>query len=532
MKKSREPLVQMVLRTAKNQNKVMLKKSSKNSIGENIADLLEEGGSSHVASYLESLIDLDSQKAAEYVQLIKSDFKGLWKTLLIASKCLDTGCEDLSVTPIDKDKEPLVGEDDQEDEDESFSNLVEDDQDEEDEENEPEVESSDDEGEEEDFSNDEGDEEDLDSSDEFSVEEDEEEVPEVESSDDEGEEEDFSNDEVDENDEDFGNEEDLDSSDEDEDLEVEGAAQEKDEKNPLPQPPSMMGEPGENQVAIEPVVTPQQILEAAASADFDLVLFNENSDNPHYAVFANGKPVAEIALEDQPRAAEIADMFVSDEYAQTVKESLATFDNPLETLQSLNAKFYHAVVNTGEIAQRAASIAESHLEDEYAARLAALKEDFFNTMILTLQASNKGTKGLFVSNTLKQAMRQAMRQAGVENPVPIVDKVWEKYAPQYFNEIIATTEKWMGYNAETLQEMTKEILGGANFEQDEEDTEKQDSLVSANYRARQMGISNVPVRTGGFVPQGDLTEQDERQANYKAVKNLLTKRISPFSRHR
>ena len=492
MKKSREPLVQMVLRTAKNQNKVMLKKSSKNSIGENIADLLEEGGSSHVASYLESLIDLDSQKAAEYVQLIKSDFKGLWKTLLIASKCLDTGCEDLSVTPIDKDKEPLVGEDDQEDEDESFSNLVEDDQDEEDEENEPEVESSDDEGEEEDFSNDEGD----------------------------------------ENDEDFGNEEDLDSSDEDEDLEVEGAAQEKDEKNPLPQPPSMMGEPGENQVAIEPVVTPQQILEAAASADFDLVLFNENSDNPHYAVFANGKPVAEIALEDQPRAAEIADMFVSDEYAQTVKESLATFDNPLETLQSLNAKFYHAVVNTGEIAQRAASIAESHLEDEYAARLAALKEDFFNTMILTLQASNKGTKGLFVSNTLKQAMRQAMRQAGVENPVPIVDTVWEKYAPQYFNEIIATTEKWMGYNAETLQEMTKEILGGANFEQDEEDTEKQDSLVSANYRARQMGISNVPVRTGGFVPQGDLTEQDERQANYKAVKNLLTKRISPFSRHR
>jgi aminopeptidase N len=229
--------------------------------------------------------------------------------------------------------------------------------------------------------------------------------------------------------------------------------------------------------------------------EISMALFNADKQFPHYAVFFNGRPLAEISLKDQDRPQEIKQAFVSDDYAKHVVETCTSM-GAKETLDALHAKYYVGVTTKGELAQRAASMAEAKLEAAYAERLAALKENFLNTVNLAIAASNKGSKGLFVENNLKVALKDSIRRAGVANPAPVIDEVWMKQASAYFDAVLSKAEEWMGYSPEAMHEVTKEILGSAGVEEEEEPKdmtveEAQNSVAESAAK----GIRNVPIVT-------------------------------------
>jgi len=279
-------------------------------------------------------------------------------------------------------------------------------------------------------------------------------------------------------------------------------------------------EEAEEAMAAEPVVGPAQL---EKEGEVSLALFNADT-KPHYAVFFNGKPLAEIRLADQERPNEIRDAFVSEEYAKHVAETCQTM-GAKETLVALKARFYQAAVETGALAERAAATAETKLEGQYAERLAALKDDFLNTVNLAITASNKGTKGLFIENGLKVALRDAIRRAGVGGASAIIDEVWAKHASPYFDSVFTKAEEWMGYSPEALHEVTKEILGTSGLEEDETVEEaRQAQAVEAT-----KGPMNVPIISAS-VQEHDQTDLRAHYASIMNFKGRLAQKLG--ARHR
>lgn len=268
----------------------------------------------------------------------------------------------------------------------------------------------------------------------------------------------------------------------------------------------------EKLMAQEPVATPATL--DSTTAQFDMVLFGEDTDNPHYSVFADGKPVAEIRLEDQPRAAEILNVFISEDYPSNLVATMEA-QGAVETLEAVKARFYVAQVHQGEVAQRAASKVEGQLEEDYAERLAALKENFLNTTNLAVMAANKGQ---FVRNVLRMELKKALASAGVRNAGAIIDDAWDIAAPEFFSTVFAKAEEWMGYSPEALHEVTKEILGSDaatdhENSQVESELEQEDvKTVSARVReASARGMMNVPIRTS---PAGAPTQDETDLRTY------------------
>jgi len=280
----------------------------------------------------------------------------------------------------------------------------------------------------------------------------------------------------------------------------------------------------DEEVAVEPVVDPEEVARCEGAA-LDMLLFGAESSNPHWSVFANGKPLAEIQLQDQENPEDIKEVFTSDEYPKHVQEACSTSMGIIGTLKALNARWYAGVTSQGNIADEARTAAAQDLEGEYAQRLAHLKEDLLNTINLAITASNKGSRGLFVQNELKSALADAFRDAGVPNARQIVNEVWVEAAQDYMGSVLKTAEKWMSYSPEAMNEVTKEILGTTVAATDEEDEEEEEPTVEETQQAQasKSGIVNVPVRTAHVRPH--RPESEFRTQTRTRVASALSRRM-------
>ena len=70
--------------------------------------------------------------------------------------------------------------------------------------------------------------------------------------------------------------------------------------------------------------------------DVTLILFNEDTNNPHYMVAVRGEPVAKICLEDQQKG---ASLFVQESYPRLVLDAVKQF-GLRPALDSINARYY------------------------------------------------------------------------------------------------------------------------------------------------------------------------------------------------
>lgn len=258
--------------------------------------------------------------------------------------------------------------------------------------------------------------------------------------------------------------------------------------------------------AVEPVVQPDDV-EGVAAPNLDMMLFNESSANPHWAVFADGKPLAEIQLADQSNPDEIKDLFVTEEYANHVVDACKGPIGIKDTLKSIRARFYASVVEKGKLAQRAERKASAEQEGELASRLASLKEDLLNHLNLAIVASQKG---LFLKNRLRENLIRKTRAAGLVAANTIIDQAFRESGQDYLSDLLTQANKWMSYTPEAMNEIMAEIMqaeeainegdGSLPVEPPEpalgaDDTEGLTDLQEKQARFAAAGIVNVPLRT-------------------------------------
>ncbi len=285
-------------------------------------------------------------------------------------------------------------------------------------------------------------------------------------------------------------------------------------------------EEDEEEVAVEPVVDQDELeTEEATADDLDMVLFQTDAKaGPHWSVFYRGRPLCAIKLADQENPEEIAELFVTEDYPAHIKDACASPIGIRETLNSVNAHWYMGVIDTGQVATEARQIAAQQLEDEFATRLAGLKEDLLNTINLAVVASNKGSKGLFVENKLKAACVQVLRDAGVVGAASALNEVWVEAAQTYMQDILKVAEKWLSYSPEAMQEVTAEIVG-TEVEIDEEPEVETPADIQAEARRQVAGSApqSVPIRTRQPITHG--SEGDYRQATTQRVASTLSRRM-------
>lgn len=287
-------------------------------------------------------------------------------------------------------------------------------------------------------------------------------------------------------------------------------------------------EEDEEEVAVEPVVDQDELeTEEATADDLDMVLFETGAKTgPHWSVFYRGRPLCAIRLADQENPEEIRELFVTEEYPQHVKDACASPIGIRETLKSLNAHWYMGVIGTGQVATEARQIAAKQMEDQFASRLASLKEDLLNTITLAIVASNKGNKGLFVENKLKAACVKVLRDAGVTGGAAALNEVWAEAAQSYMQDILKVAEKWLSYSPEAMQEVTAEIVGTDVEIEDESDFDEQspaDIQAEVRRQAAGPGFQNVPIRTRKPTVHG--SEDGYKQAATQRVASTLSRRM-------
>jgi len=211
--------------------------------------------------------------------------------------------------------------------------------------------------------------------------------------------------------------------------------------------------------AASPIFEPFMTREALSSLEdpeVTMFRFNEDTENPHYAVFANGMPVAQLYLKDQNLQPEYESLFLQDSYKNSVIEGIRSFGGLVPTLDSLNARWYAAQATEGEVAAAAKQALAADMEQARARNMAQLKGDLLNTISLALAASQKN---YILQNALKDSLVSQMQRAGLNERTAthLVEAAWRDSAAEYFEEIIAKAEEWLGAPPEALKHHQAEI---------------------------------------------------------------------------
>ena len=174
--------------------------------------------------------------------------------------------------------------------------------------------------------------------------------------------------------------------------------------------------------------------EDAASVD-DLV-----AANTHWTVFANGEPLASIALKDQDHKEKIAAHFVSPAFANSVIS--ATKKKGLKAaLAEVRARFYVAKVDETKKVKEITARLTAKSEEATRQKLASVKASYTKSLALALQAAANNFTG---SNVLKEDLVKRMMTAGIPSEVAaaMVDDSFFAKGAEGISAILDKAEQW------------------------------------------------------------------------------------------
>lgn len=224
-----------------------------------------------------------------------------------------------------------------------------------------------------------------------------------------------------------------------------------DERTAAPVQPSAGSVPDK---MASPVADPSMV---SKSASIDLFLYGEGTENPHWVVLASGRPVAEILLEDQEEPQKIAKLFVTEKYAEGVREAAKSFDFA-EVMAGVRARPYVASVNGNDAFKRIEAAAADKAKAELRKAKAALRDDALNMLNLVVVAQ---TKNFIGENVLKAEIFNRMKEAGIADrqAVAIIEAAYQAKAPEHFENCFKQAFKWMDLQPESLAELEEQIKG-------------------------------------------------------------------------
>jgi hypothetical protein len=199
--------------------------------------------------------------------------------------------------------------------------------------------------------------------------------------------------------------------------------------------------------------------EIQADADVDMVLFQYDEENPSWAVFASGKPVAEIQLLDQPNSADIRPLFLSKSYADTVKTACSK-DGLQKTLEGIKARPYAVAIEKSAAMTQIRKELKAEQEDAVREARAEAAQDLMTSLGLVLTAMNKG---FILENPLKNALYTSLSAMGVATPVQTVEAAFEKAGPEFFETAINQAREWAAYSPESYKQIEDSVHKAAKF---------------------------------------------------------------------
>jgi len=246
-----------------------------------------------------------------------------------------------------------------------------------------------------------------------------------------------------------------------------------------------------------------------ASASVDMVLFQYDEANPSWAVFANGEPVAQICLDDQPNSADVRPLFLSQGYAETVKKACAQ-DGLQTTLEGINARPYVVAMERSAVVADIRKDMEIAQADSLREKQAEAAQDLMSALGLVLTAMNKG---FLLDNPLKTALYQSLASVGVAAPVQAVETAFDEAGPSFFEAAISQAREWATYSAESYKQIEDSVHKAAKFTPAEVT-----SAPTSPQLEQQQAFPNVPVN----VPLETKTAGTETMDRKAALRQRLS----------
>jgi hypothetical protein len=229
--------------------------------------------------------------------------------------------------------------------------------------------------------------------------------------------------------------------------------------------------------------------EIQTDAPVDMVLFQYDED-PAWAVFASGMPVAEIRLSDQPNAADIRPLFESKSYSDTLRKACAK-DGLQQTLAGIPHRSYASALDRSAVVAKIRDEMVEAEKDSLREKQAAAANDLMNALGLVLQAMDKGV--LVQSNPLKTALYEALASVGVSKPVQTVESAFEKAGPAFFEAALAQAQEWVGYSPEAYAQLEATVTKSPRYQPQEPSVAKPPASPQAEHQAA--FPQNVPLET-------------------------------------
>jgi hypothetical protein len=255
--------------------------------------------------------------------------------------------------------------------------------------------------------------------------------------------------------------------------------------------------------------------------DITMQLFNAETVDPHYVLFANGHPFGELRLSDIGAASSSQmDIFVSADYIPGVLKGISQIGLD-EMLDTLNFRWYAAETHLPAAVDQIRQEVMADNEEAYKTRTTQIKGDLLSKMETAVSAS---LKNFMLHNPLKDRLVENFKKAGFDNEGLLIDAIEDAFrvsGAKYLADIVETADRWMGFDKEAFAQVKSEIdqmsyvhpLARAAFYEDDEYQEEE--VTTASFP------KSVPVRSIGPTPTSEPVPMDKFDELAESVKPIL-----------
>jgi len=197
-------------------------------------------------------------------------------------------------------------------------------------------------------------------------------------------------------------------------------------------------------------------LSRAGRDDIDMVLFDDQGDNPTWNVSVAGMPACKVALADQEFSDEIRAVFCSEDYAKDLLEH-CTKAGFVPTMNRVKAKFWAHEFTKSKALDDLRGRAVAGLEGEKKQFLAAFKENFMNCVNVVSAGMNKNFYP--EGNVLKDHLFSQLTTVGLpeHTAISVIEASFAEAAPSYFKSLFDKSTEYMNLSREARGEIAQAI---------------------------------------------------------------------------
>lgn len=188
---------------------------------------------------------------------------------------------------------------------------------------------------------------------------------------------------------------------------------------------------------------------------------DETGNAPYYVVQASGKPIGEIHLVDQDNSSDIRAYFCDEQkYAKALGQSVEN-TNLYEMLKGVNARFYANEIEHSALASQIRAEVSASTSSDRTEKLASLRKDFLDAMMVAAQALNKGIYQ-DKPNPLKSAFAKVLSSYGIANPAIAVESAFKDGGAAFFESVMDAASEYLEMPKEAFAHAKKMVEQATN----------------------------------------------------------------------